>query len=129
MARVFEAAPAAEGCLRGRVQWIVVNNASSPEFAAWLETAAPPFVELLAEPKPGVSVARNTGVRRAEAEVVLFTDADAVPGPGWVRAAVEGLERTGAGALRGFERAARRFLRAAAHPRQLMGRTHPAPRG
>lgn len=41
----------------------------------------------------GPAAARNLGARRAEAELVCFTDDDCTPGPEWVRALVNRLER------------------------------------
>jgi GT2 family glycosyltransferase len=41
----------------------------------------------------GVSHSRNECVRRAETRYVLFLDSDAVPEPGWARAAREGFEQ------------------------------------
>lgn len=41
-------------------------------------------LRIVPEPKPGLSAARNAGVRAATGEVVAFTDDDAFADPGWV---------------------------------------------
>lgn len=43
----------------------------------------------VAEPRPGLSRARNAGVHAARHELIAFTDDDAIPGPGWLRSIVE----------------------------------------
>jgi GT2 family glycosyltransferase len=43
-------------------------------------------VRVVAEPRPGISAARNHGARVARAGIVAFTDDDAVAHPGWLRA-------------------------------------------
>lgn len=66
---------------------IVVDNGSSDGTRdAVLDY---PEVILLSEPLPGSYRARNTGLRAAKGEFVLFTDADCVPADGWVAAALE----------------------------------------
>jgi glycosyltransferase involved in cell wall biosynthesis len=38
------------------------------------------------EPRPGAARARNRGARAAHGEIVVFTDDDAAPEPGWLKA-------------------------------------------
>jgi O-antigen biosynthesis protein len=63
---------------------IVVESGGSTVEAAAL--CAELGITYLAEPRGGESRARNLGARHAEAEVVLFTDDDAIPEPGWLAA-------------------------------------------
>jgi GT2 family glycosyltransferase len=55
----------------------------------------PGGVRVLREPRIGLSTARNAGVRAARGEVVAFTDDDAFPDPGWLRALLSALEPAG----------------------------------
>jgi len=68
---------------------VVVDNASATDATARLiaeEFAGDPRVRLVTEPVPGLSSARNTGVRNATGEIVAFTDDDVVVDPGWLTA-------------------------------------------
>ena len=56
---------------------IVVDNASSDKTAALVKDNFPE-VELVFEPKKGVTVARNRGAGEAKGNVLFFLDADAV---------------------------------------------------
>ena len=73
MAQALSAAAPVEG------EIIVVDNASTDDTAAvikkWAETSAFP-VQMLYEPKKGVSAARNCGIRAARGELLVFTDDD-----------------------------------------------------
>lgn len=67
---------------------IVVDNGSSDGTSAMLETTSrrfPADCRVLSEPRPGPAAARNTGVRAARGEVVLFLGDDMRPeGDGFV---------------------------------------------
>jgi glycosyltransferase involved in cell wall biosynthesis len=70
--------------LRCRAPWqlIVVDNGSTDGTWPWLRTIGPPrgaTFEALQEPTPGLSRARNAGVRVARGEIVAFTDDDCYP--------------------------------------------------
>jgi glycosyltransferase involved in cell wall biosynthesis len=65
---------------------IVVDNGSTDETPRIL--AAYPEFRTLNEPLPGSYRARNTGVAVAVGECVLFTDADCIPAPTWIEAAL-----------------------------------------
>ena len=73
------------------LQILVVENGSSEAFQRSL-AALPAAVEVLTLSQPGVYAARNRAVEKADGDAVLFTDADCVVRPGWVRAAVETLQ-------------------------------------
>jgi GT2 family glycosyltransferase len=49
-----------------------------------------PGVLYVAEPRPGLSVARNAGVRHATGEIVAFTDDDVLVDPNWIRRLARG---------------------------------------
>lgn len=53
------------------------------------------------EATPGLSTARNAGIGAAQGEQVAFIDDDAVAGPGWVQALLDGFEQSGADGLGG----------------------------
>ncbi len=77
-------------CLRGvaalavrPLEVIVVDNA--PTTSATRDVVREfPGVAYVAEPHPGLSRARNTGVRHASGEIIAFTDDDVVPHPDWI---------------------------------------------
>jgi glycosyltransferase involved in cell wall biosynthesis len=70
---------------------VIVDNASSDRTRLVAEAAAATAgfpVVIVSESRPGLSRARNAGVRRASGEFLLFTDDDIVVRPGWVDALV-----------------------------------------
>src|SRR5260370_22145625 len=70
---------------------VIVDNASSDRTRIVAEAAAQTAgfaVVIVSESRPGLSRARNAGVRRASGEFLLFTDDDIVVRPGWVDALV-----------------------------------------
>ena len=64
---------------------LVVDNGSTDATREVVRTF--PFARLLSEPVAGSYRARNCGLREAQGEYVLFTDADCIPDPGWLSAA------------------------------------------
>jgi GT2 family glycosyltransferase len=76
---------------------VVVDNAPrTQDTRGVVDELADPRVRYLLEPRPGLSIARNTGARAATGEVIAFTDDDVVVDRQWLT-----------GLLRGFTRAAR----------------------
>lgn len=71
-----------------RFEIIVVNNA--PDDPCPIELPGP-NVQVIAEGRPGSYAARNTGIGVATGEIFAFTDADCLPGPQWLEAAVAAL--------------------------------------
>ncbi|MBT2501653.1 glycosyltransferase family 2 protein [Curtobacterium sp. ISL-83] len=74
---------------------VVVDNAPSDESTRDLVTTVftDPRVRYVREPTPGLSTARNAGVRAARHEIVAFTDDDVVVDRGWLRAIASGFSR------------------------------------
>ncbi len=62
---------------------LVVDNAPTSDRTRAL-VAALPGVRYVCEPRPGLSVARNTGVRETTGAVVAFTDDDVIVDPDWL---------------------------------------------
>lgn len=65
----------------GRFEILVVDNGSTDRTA---EIARRHGVTLLHRPVRGASAARNFGLARAQADVVVFTDSDTVPSRRWL---------------------------------------------
>lgn len=74
---------------------LVVDNApSGPETRDLVEREFDdPRLSIVEEPVPGLSQARNTGLRHARREFVAFTDDDVVVDPWWLRALAAGFAR------------------------------------
>lgn len=70
---------------------LVVDNAPYDPSARDL-VAARPGVTYVAEPRPGLSRARNTGWRAAGTALVAYTDDDVVVHPAWLGALVAGFD-------------------------------------
>jgi glycosyltransferase involved in cell wall biosynthesis len=76
-------------CLRSLVnlsqppqQIIVVDNAPSDDNTRQV-VAQIPQIEYVLEPRPGLSVARNTGILHSTGEIIVFTDDDVEVHPDW----------------------------------------------
>ena len=61
------------------IELVVVDNGSSDGTSAaaaqWAETAGR-AIKIVAEPRPGLAIARNSGMRAAAGEIIVFTDDD-----------------------------------------------------
>ena len=55
---------------------IAVDDGSSDETLAWLQSQRDPRIHVHSQPNQGVSAARNAGLQRARSEYVAFLDAD-----------------------------------------------------
>ena len=73
--------------LRPQVDVVVVDSASDPPCAKVVESSAASLARLkyVYEPSPGLSRARNAGLRAATTELVAFVDDDAVVAADWGR--------------------------------------------
>lgn len=65
---------------------IVVDDGSTDDTA---DVARRHGARVLSSGGRGAAAARNVGVRSARSEIVLFTDADCIPCPGWARGLLE----------------------------------------
>ncbi len=79
------AALAAQDYPRERCEVIVVDDGSQDETAALAEAAG---VHVIRQANAGPAAARNAGAAAAQGELLLFTDADCAPVPGWISALV-----------------------------------------
>jgi glycosyltransferase involved in cell wall biosynthesis len=87
------------------VKWevLVVDNNSSDQTREVVESIClhdPAHFRYLCEPEQGLSYARNTGIRNAQGDILVFTDDDAIVEPDWLwnlTSALQGGEWAGAG--------------------------------
>ncbi len=73
---------------------VVVDNAARTDATAQVVQRLDDLrVRLVTEPVPGLSTARNTGLRAARHQIVAFTDDDVVVDPLWLRGIARGFRR------------------------------------
>lgn len=83
----------------GPVEIILVDNGATDSAA--IASAADPRVTVLRETTPGAYAARNAGLRRAQAPIIAFTDADCVADRDWLRSVRDGMADPAVGILIG----------------------------
>ena len=64
---------------------VVDNRPASGRVAQLLAGTVDPRLRVVAQPRPGLSAARNAGAAAATGSVIAFTDDDAAADPDWVR--------------------------------------------
>lgn len=80
----------------GDLELIVVDNHPAPVLPPGPYRLGPMPCRVVHERRPGLSRARNAGIRQASGEIVLITDPDARPEPDWAQRMAAALEATGA---------------------------------
>ncbi len=71
----------------------MIDNASSDRTKEVTEARLPhPQLQYIYEPQVGLSVARNTGARVAQGEILAYLDDDAVATPGWLSSLLEAFQ-------------------------------------
>jgi glycosyltransferase involved in cell wall biosynthesis len=81
-------------------QVIVVDNSS--QRSAEAVTARFSGVDYVHEPRRGLSVARNTGIRVSRGALIAYTDDDVEPSPSWTREIVHAFSSTTVDAVTGL---------------------------
>jgi glycosyltransferase involved in cell wall biosynthesis len=98
------------------VEVVVVDSASDPPCTGLVERYANaiPGIRYVREDRPGLSRARNRGIREARGDLVAFIDDDTAPTPSWARYMVEAFDAdeavgcVGGACIAVFEDASRR---------------------
>jgi GT2 family glycosyltransferase len=67
-------------------EYLVIDNCPPTDETKLLVAAYEDRVRYVREDRRGASAARNRALREAQHEIVVFTDDDAFPDPGWLRA-------------------------------------------
>jgi len=95
------------GCLRAllaqtyprdRFEVVVVDNGSTDNTATIAQEAGATVMHVA---ERNAYVARNAAIRATSGEYLAFTDADCVPGPGWIEELVAAESRQGTGVVAG----------------------------
>ncbi len=84
----------ARDCARDRFEILVVDNGGFLDRAVWEAEFSPPLpLRLIREERPGLSIARNTGVASAGGEWILWTDDDVSVDSRWISTYLAAVER------------------------------------
>ena len=91
MVPAYNAEATVRACLRALLRQqhldepceIILVDDGSTDSTAVIALEYAPRVQVISQPHRGAAAARNTGARAASGGVVLFTDADCEPVPGW----------------------------------------------
>jgi glycosyltransferase involved in cell wall biosynthesis len=68
----------------GDFEILIVDSSSGADKEKTAELAAQFGAKYLSEPRPGLSLARNTGIAAAAGEIIAFTDDDCIPAKDWL---------------------------------------------
>jgi len=86
------------------IEILVVDNSGNraSQTAHWEQHVVPANARLIIDTVPGLSRARNTALREAQADIIAYIDDDAIAVPGWCEAILETFREQGnAGAAGG----------------------------
>lgn len=86
--------------MSGRSYEIIVVDDGSIDHTARV-AAAYPAVRYFYQPNQGPAAARNRGAEAAVGDIILFTDADCIPDPEWMREMVSPFEQSNVAAVKG----------------------------
>ena len=94
----LEAILAEMGRTKEQGELLVVDNGSAddtPGIVAALQARAPHHIHFsyLVERRPGLSVARNHGLKHAKGDILIFVDDDAIVQRGWLTSCLDVFER------------------------------------
>ncbi|MCF6237887.1 MAG: glycosyltransferase [Candidatus Marinimicrobia bacterium] len=85
---------------RNTFEVIVVDDDSSEDVVGHIQTNYPK-IRAIRQKRGGSYVARNTGVAASLGDILVFTDADCIPDPGWLRNGLDALNNRGADVVAG----------------------------
>ena len=88
------------GDLGDSVEFLIVDNNSDPPLRSADYIQGFP-VEIIREPVPGLTAARETAIRRARGRVILFLDDDNILSGGYLKAVIEAFRDSRLGVLGG----------------------------
>lgn len=113
-----QAADCLAGCLQALIAQeglpapleIIAVDDGSTDAGPGLAAAFAPTVRLLQQAHRGAAAARNRGATAANAEILLFTDADCRPAPDWAASMLEPFRDEAVAGVKGFFRSSQTAL-------------------